>query len=138
MREIVKDYYEKLNELVTIYGSRTLLLYQQGIFYYLFATDTREIKKIQNITDVDWTRGKASDTHMKCRFAEDKLQDYISLLTSNYYTVVCCVLKKNLCFHMKRLCECKKCSHTEGTHKVDQVIIPEDEQDYVLVDKNYF
>lgn len=134
MREIAKEYYERLNSLVPVYGTRVLLLYQQGVFYYLLSADNAEINRLQIITGVSFTRGRACDAHMKCRFPEDRVDEFTSMLTSHYFTVICYNLKKDLCCHKKRLCDCKRCSVVEGTHELGYISIPEEEQEYVIVE----
>lgn len=133
MRENFKIYERLIKNYRSFYGIKTLLLYQIGIFYYLFSVDIAEMEDIKNITRLPWSKSRATDNFYKCWFQEDKLDHYADLLYKQYYTVVIYDLNKNLCSHKRMFCECKKCFATHPTHLLKDAKIPEEELGYLVV-----
>lgn len=133
MKNAIDNYFSLLKEHRQQYGLHAIILYQVGLFYYIFSNNENEIKKIKDTIKLPWCKKKNNDIYYRCWLCEDDLTNNIKLLISNDFTCIIYKLNSRLCIHNRRERECKICSDLSCSHLLYDIIMPEIDMQYVIL-----
>lgn len=133
MKKAIDNYISLLNEHRDQHGIHAIILYQIGLFYYIFSDNEKEINKIKNAIKLPWCKKKNKDPYYRCWLCEDELTNNVKLLINNDFTCIIYKTNSRLCIHKRRERECKLCSDLSCSHLLYDIIMPELDMEYVIV-----
>lgn len=133
MRETINNYVTMLNKHRQHYGLHAIILYQIGMFYYIFSNNENEMEDIKKIINLPWSKKRNKDEYYRCWIDEEKLHSYVKQLTDNDFTCIIYQLNTRLCIHNRRERECKLCGNVQYSHLLFDIVPSKLDTEYVIV-----
>lgn len=133
MKSVINNYVLLLRDHREQYGLYSIILYQIGLFYYIFSNDKKEMESITSVIKLPWSRKGVKDDYYRCWIRDDELIDKVLLLVDNDFTCIVYKVNNRLCIHNRREKDCKLCGDLCCSHLLYDVMMPDIDLEYVVI-----